>query len=91
MNEKEIALDVLGGLKATSANYSKMIVECGDLKLRETFQKQREEIEKFQYDLYKAIDRKGYYVASPQDTPQQVETLKANLTQALNSKTCKAV
>ena len=78
MDEKEMVLDVLTGLKASIANYSKIITECSDAELRKTFQQMRDGDEKFQYELYKAADEKGYY------TPSQ----KANETECKNVKAC---
>lgn len=86
LTEKNIVLDVLGTLKSTASSYSKMILECGDMALRSEFQKQRDETEKAQYEVYKFAEKKGYYIPSATDTPMQVQQLKANLTEALSAK-----
>lgn len=86
LTEKNIVMDTLGTLKSTASSYSKMILECGDTKLRAEFQKQRDEVEQDQYNLYKFASKKGYYIASATDTPMQVQQLKGNLTEAMSAK-----
>lgn len=78
MDEKEMVLDVLAGLKSSIADYSKIITECSNPELRKTFQQMRDGDEKFQYELYKIADEKGYY------TPSQ----KANKIECENVKSC---
>ncbi|MCL1925435.1 MAG: spore coat protein [Defluviitaleaceae bacterium] len=66
MEQKDMVLDILTGVKASIGSYAKCITECGDPMLRQTFQQMRDSDEKFQYDLYKLADSKGYYMpASP--------------------------
>ena len=61
MTEKDMVLDILTGAKAGIAGYAKSITECADPALRQTFQQMRDGDEKFQYDLYKIAQSKGYY------------------------------
>ncbi len=86
MNEKDMVLDILTGLKASIVNYAKMITECSDLNLRQIFQQMRNEAEETQYNLYKFAEKKGYYIPSPKDTDYEIQTLKTKLTQALTAK-----
>lgn len=81
MQEKDMVLDILSGTKASMANYAKVIAECCDQNLRMTFQQMRDGDEKFQYDLYKIAEQKGYYVPSPQMGMQEVTQIKSALTQ----------
>ena len=77
MQEKEMVLDILSGTKSSIANYAKVITECNDQQLRQTFQQMRDSDEKFQYDLYKIAEQKGYYMPAPpaqQADHQQVKT-----------------
>jgi len=80
MNEKDMVLDVLSGTKASLGNYAKVIVETANQNLRQTFQQMRDSDEKFQYDLYKIAEQKGYYATSPASSTQDVSSVKTALT-----------
>ena len=80
MNEKDMVLDILSGTKASLGNYAKVIVETADQNLRQTFQQMRDSDEKFQYDLYKIAEQKGYYPPSPECTAQDLNHVKTSLT-----------
>ena len=82
MQEKEMVNDALSGVKASLANYAKVIAECNDPNLRQTFQQMRDADEKFQYDLYKVAHQKGYYQPAPQADQQQCQMLKNHITQS---------
>ena len=79
MQEKDMVLDILSGTKASLGNYAKVITETGNQNLRQTFQQMRDSDEKFQYDLYKIAEQKGYYPPSPSCTPQDQSTVKNSL------------
>jgi len=80
MNEKDMVLDVLSGTKASLGNYAKVIVETANQNLRQTFQQMRDSDEKFQYDLYKVAEQKGYYATSPASSQQDINCVKTALT-----------
>ena len=82
MQEKDMVLDILSGTKASLSNYSKMIVECSCPNLRQTFQQMRDGDEKFQYDLYKLAEQKGYYKPSSAASQQEMSSVKTALSQA---------
>jgi spore coat protein CotF len=79
MNEKDIVMDVLGGVKSSIAGYAQFITETADPKLRQTVQQMRDGDEKFQYDLYKIAEQKGYYPVSPPATAKDMSTVKSAL------------
>jgi len=81
MQEKEMVLDVLSGTKASIGTYAKVITECCDQNLRKTFQQMRDGDEKFQYDLYKIAEQKGYYVPSPATDQVESSEIKSKLSQ----------
>ena len=81
MQEKEIVLDVLGGVKAGLSGYATFISETANPNLRQTFQQMRDGDEKFQYDLYKIAVQKGYYAVSPVAEAQAVSSVKDALCQ----------
>ena len=79
MKEKEIVLDVLSGVKSSLSHYATFISETACPNLRQTFQQMRDGDEKFQYDLYKIAEQKGYYTCSPQASSQDMSNVKAAL------------
>lgn len=79
MQEKDIVLDVLSGAKASIGSYATFITETANPTLRQTFQQMRDGDEKFQYDLYKIAEQKGYYVCSPSATQQDLQNIKSSL------------
>ena len=79
MQEKNIVLDVLSGVKSSLSHYATFISETACPNLRQTFQQMRDGDEKFQYDLYKIAEQKGYYVCSPTATAQDLNTVKSAL------------
>ncbi len=82
MQEKDMVIDVLSGTKASIGNYAKVITECCNQNLRQTFQQMRDGDEKFQYDLYKIAEQKGYYTPSPASNPQDASSIKSTLSQS---------
>ena len=80
LNEKEIVLDVLGGVKASLSGYATFISETANPTLRQTFQQMRDGDEKFQYDLYKIAAQKGYYATSPVADMNAISSVKQSLT-----------
>ena len=81
MQEKEMVLDILSGAKAGLGNYAKVITECNDQGLRQKFQQMRDSDEKFQFDLYKIAESKGYYHPAPTANPADAQNLQGSLSQ----------
>jgi len=81
MQEKEMVMDILSGTKASIGSYAKVITECNNTALRQKFQQMRDSDEKFQYDLYKVAEQKGYYHPAPQANPMDMQNIKSTLTQ----------
>ena len=79
MQEKDMVLDVLSGTKASIGTYAKVITECCDQNLRTTFQQMRDCDEKFQYDLYKIAEQKGYYTGAPSADQVESSSIKSML------------
>ena len=80
MQEKDLVLDILSGTKASLGSYAQVIMETANPTLRQTFQQMRDGDEKFQYDLYKIAEQKGYYPVSPSANPQDIQSVKQSLT-----------
>jgi len=87
MHEKDIVLDVLNGAKASIGNYATFITETANPALRQTLQQMRDGDEKFQLDLYKIAEQKGYYVCSPSASQQDLTSLKSTLTETMATNT----
>ncbi|MDR0958655.1 MAG: spore coat protein [Clostridiales bacterium] len=85
MQEKDMVLDVLSGIKSSISNYAKTISECADQDLRKTFQKMRDGDEQFQYDLFKIAEQKGYYSPAPQASLNDSANIKTQLVQSLSA------
>jgi len=85
MQEKDMVLDILSSTKASIGTYAKVITECCDQNLRQTFQQMRDGDEKMQYDLYKIAESKGYYHAAPEAQMTDTASVKTNLTQSAMS------
>lgn len=81
MQEKEMVLDILSGTKSSLSNYAKVITECSNPQLRQTFQQMRDCDEKFQYDLYKVAEQKGYYMPAPAANQSDAQQIKSFLGQ----------
>ena len=82
MQEKDMVLDILSGVKASIGGYAKTISETQDQNLRQTYQQMRDGDEKFQYDLFNIAKQKGYYVMGPQATQDQCSSMKQSLSAA---------
>ena len=85
MHEKDMVLDILSGTKASLDNYAKVIMETANPTLRQTFQQMRDGDEKFQYDLYKIAEQKGYYVTSPDASQNDMQHVKHSLSSSASA------
>lgn len=82
MQERDMVLDVLNSTKASIGSYAKVITETADQNLRQTFQQMRDGDEKFQYDLFKIAEQKGYYICPSTATSQEANEIKSSLSSA---------
>lgn len=81
MQEKEMVNDYLAGLNASLAGYGGIIAQCENDKLRVTIQEMRNQDEVRQYALFKIAKEKGYYIPAQQATPEEIATVKQQLSQ----------
>jgi spore coat protein CotF len=79
MQEKEIVLDVLTGVKGSIGSYAKVITETANPQLRQTFQQMRDGDEQFQYQLYQIASQKGYYSNPPDASQPDMQMVKTAL------------
>ncbi len=82
MQEKDMVLDVLNTTKASLSTYQTAIIESNSEQIRSAFQQMRDGDEKFQFDVYKVANKKGYY-KTPQPAPQT--DISASKTSIMNS------
>ncbi|MDR2939871.1 MAG: spore coat protein [Clostridiales bacterium] len=80
MQEKDMVLDILNGVKSSISNYAKIITETNNQNLRQVFQNMRNNEEKFQYDLYMIANQKGFYPDPEEASSQEVSSAKTALT-----------
>jgi len=85
MEDKDMVLDILSGVKASIGGYAKCITECNDQNLRQTFQQMRDGDEKFQYDLYTLAKSKGYYMPATPATANDMKEVKSFLESSWSS------
>ncbi|ALG47639.1 TPA: spore coat protein [Clostridium perfringens] len=81
MQEKEMISDYLAGINASLAGYGSIISQCENQELRETIQNMRNQDEVRQYALFKVAKEKGYYIPAQQATPEEVATVKQQVSQ----------
>ena len=81
MQEKEMISDYLAGINASLAGYGCIISQCENQELRETIQSMRNQDEVRQYALFKIAKEKGYYIPAQQATPEEVATVKQQVSQ----------
>ena len=79
MTEQDMVLDVLSSVKSSIGGYAKNITECACPDLRAQFQQLRDGDEKFQYDLFKLAEAKGYYEAAPKVPQKDMSKVKSFL------------
>ena len=76
MEEKYMVNDVLECTKNLLKTYQEGIIECQNIELRELLQSVRNNLEKYQYELFKIAEAKGYYQVAKYATKQEIEDLK---------------
>lgn len=81
MQEKEMISDYLAGLNASLAGYGGVIAQCENEQLRLTIQGMRNQDEVRQYSLFKIAKEKGYYIPAQQAKPDEIATVKQQLSQ----------
>ena len=85
MQERDMVLDVLTSVKSSIGAYSKIITECNDQNLRQTFQQMRDSDERFQFDLYRIAAQKGYYFPAPPSSSEDTTSVRSHLTESVSS------
>ncbi|NMA85547.1 MAG: spore coat protein [Epulopiscium sp.] len=84
MQEKDMVYDALSDLNSSLNTYASMISQTNNTQLRQELQQMRDSCEKRQYDLYKVAEQKGYYKPSQPATPNEIQTVKSEMTVSAN-------
>ncbi|NLC07342.1 MAG: spore coat protein [Syntrophomonadaceae bacterium] len=77
MQDKDMVNDVLSMINSSLTGYANVIAQTANPQLRQTIQQIRDNDERFQYDLFKLAEQKGYYQpaqAASQSDIQQVRS-----------------
>ena len=81
MDEKTMVNDILNGVKSELTTYQGVISEAENMQLRQTIQQIRNNDERFQYELFKIAQAKGYYKPAQPATVTEIQTVKTELQQ----------
>jgi len=79
MQEKDMVNDVLSMINSSITGYASVITQTSNQQLRQTIQQIRDGDEKFQYDLYKVAENKGYYKPAQPANPNDIQQVKSQL------------
>ncbi|EJP6473555.1 spore coat protein [Clostridium botulinum] len=79
MQEKDMMNDTLSMLKSSLTGYSTIISETDNQQLRQEIQQMRNNCETSQYEFYNVAKLKGFYKPAAQASPQQIETVKSQV------------
>ncbi len=77
MQEKDIVNDVLSMVNSNLSCYASYIAQTSNEQLRKTLQQIRDHDEKFQYDLYKLAEQKGYYQPAQIADSEDIQQVKS--------------
>ena len=81
MQEKEMISDYLAGLNASLAGYGGIIAQTENEQLRQQIITMRNADETRQYSLFKIAKEKGYYIPAHPATPEEIATVKQQMSQ----------
>ncbi len=81
MQEKDMVNDVLSMINSSLTGYANAIAQTSNQQLRQMLQQTRDADEQFQYKLYQVAEQKGYYQPAQPADPQDIQKIRASLTQ----------
>ena len=76
MDEKTMVNDILENVKSKLTCYQNAITESGNIELRQTLKQLRDNLEIFQYELFKVACSKNYYIPAPTADAKEVQKIK---------------
>ena len=79
MQDKDMVNDVLSMINSSITGYANVITQTSNQQLRQTIQQIRDNDEKFQYELYKLAESKGFYKPAQTANPHEIQQIKSQL------------
>jgi len=79
MREKDMVNDVLSMVNSSLTGYANVISQTSNQQLRQAIQEIRDHDEKFQFDLYKLAEQKGFYQPAQQADPKDIQQIRSQL------------
>ncbi|NPV90314.1 MAG: spore coat protein [Firmicutes bacterium] len=79
MQEKDMVNDVLSMVNSSLTGYANVIAQTANPQLRETLRQIRDNDERFQYDLFKLAESKGFYKPAQMAAQNDIMQVKSQL------------
>lgn len=79
MDERTMVNDILEETKSKLSFYQNAISESENIELRQTLKQLRDNLESFQYELFKVASSKGYYASSSIADSKEIQKVKKEL------------
>ena len=79
MDEKTMINDILEQTKSKLTCYQTAISETVNIELRQTLKQLRDNLESFQYELFKVASSKGYYIPAETATEKEIQKVRKDL------------
>ena len=79
MQDKDMVNDVLSMINSSLTGYANVIAQTANPQLRQTIQQIRDNDEKFQYDLFKLAEQKGYYQPAQSASQNDIQQVRSQL------------
>ena len=83
MQEKDMVNDVLSMINSSLTGYANVIAQTANPQLRQTLQQIRDNDEKFQYDLFKLAENKGFYKPAQMADQNDIMQVKSQLSSTM--------
>ena len=71
--------DILEQTKSKLTCYQNVISETENIELRQTLKQLRDNLESFQYELFKVASSKGYYIPAQPATEKEIQKVRKDL------------
>ena len=72
--------DILQNSQNEISKFTNTILEAQNMEFRQTAQTLRNTLESFQFELFRLATSKGYYQPSSQAKPEEINSIKSNIT-----------
>jgi spore coat protein CotF len=79
MQDKDMVNDVLSMINSSLTGYANVIAQTANPQLRQTIQQIRDNDERFQYELFKLAEQKGYYQPAQAASQNDIQQVRSQL------------